>query len=130
MTPATAAFLGSVLTTWVTFMPCFLWIFLGAPHIERLRQNKALTGAFSAVTAAVVGVVVNLAVWFSIHTLFSNAIITRVFGLALEVPVFSSIQTSALLITLVALVLTFRLRASVVVTLATTGALGMVTFML
>ena len=130
MTPAAAAFLGSVLTTWVTFMPCFLWIFLGAPHIERLRQNKALTGAFSAVTAAVVGVVVNLAVWFSIHTLFANAIVTRVSGLALEVPVFSSIQTSALLITLVALLLTFRLRASVVVTLATTGALGMATFML
>ncbi len=67
MAPLTAATLGAAMTTWVTFLPCFLWIFLGAPHIERLRNNLRLTCALSAVTAAVVGVVLNLAVWFGWH---------------------------------------------------------------
>ena len=66
----TAATLGALITTWATFVPCFIWIFMGAPYIERLRGNKALTSALSAVTAAVVGVVLNLAVWFGIHVLF------------------------------------------------------------
>jgi chromate transporter len=65
--PLAAATLGALLTTWVTFVPCFLWIFLGAPHIEQLRDNRVLTGALSAITAAVVGVILNLAVWFGRH---------------------------------------------------------------
>ena len=65
-----AGTLGGLLATWVTFTPCFLWIFLGAPFIEVLRGNKALNGALSAITAAVVGVVLNLAIWFAIHTVF------------------------------------------------------------
>ncbi len=69
----TAATLGALLTTWVTFVPCFLWIFLGAPHIEQMRGNAKLTSSLSAITAAVVGVVVNLAVWFSIHALFTDS---------------------------------------------------------
>jgi chromate transporter len=68
--PLFAATLGALITTWATFVPCFIWIFMGAPYIERLRGNKALTAALSAVTAAVVGVVLNLAVWFGIHVLF------------------------------------------------------------
>ena len=68
-----SATLGAFITTWVTFLPCFLWIFLGAPHIEQLRGNKNLTAALSAVTAAVVGVVLNLAVWFAIHAMFPSA---------------------------------------------------------
>ncbi|MDB6031582.1 MAG: chromate transporter [Verrucomicrobiales bacterium] len=67
--PLLAATLGALVTTWVTFVPCFLWIFLGAPHIEQLRGNESLTTALSAVTAAVVGVVLNLAVWFGWHVL-------------------------------------------------------------
>jgi chromate transporter len=67
--PLFAATLGALITTWATFVPCFIWIFMGAPYIERLRGNKALTAALSAVTAAVVGVVLNLAVWFGIHVL-------------------------------------------------------------
>jgi chromate transporter len=67
LTPLVAATLGAAITTWVTFVPCFLWIFLGAPHIEQLRKNVRLTCALSAVTAAVVGVVLNLAVWFGWH---------------------------------------------------------------
>ena len=68
--PLFAATLGALVTTWATFAPCFVWIFMGAPYIERLRGNKALTAALSTVTAAVVGVVLNLAVWFGIHVLF------------------------------------------------------------
>jgi chromate transporter len=68
--PLLAGTLGALLTTWVTFVPCFLWIFLGAPHLEQLRGITKLTAALSAVTAAVVGVILNLAVWFGLHTLF------------------------------------------------------------
>jgi chromate transporter len=71
--PLAAATLGAAITTWVTFVPCFLWIFLGAPYIERLRGNEALSCALSAVTAAVVGVVLNLAVWFALHAVFPHA---------------------------------------------------------
>jgi chromate transporter len=72
LSPLVAATLGAFITTWVTFVPCFLWIFLGAPHIEQLRGNKNLTSALSAITAAVVGVVLNLAIWFGMHVLFPN----------------------------------------------------------
>jgi len=68
--PLLAATLGALITTWTTFVPCFLWIFLGAPHIEQLRKNVKLTSALATVTAAVVGVVLNLAVWFGGHVLF------------------------------------------------------------
>jgi chromate transporter len=70
LSPLTAGVLGALITTWVTFTPCFLWIFLGAPFIEQLRGNVALTSALSAITAAVVGVVLNLAVFFGLHVLF------------------------------------------------------------
>jgi chromate transporter len=65
-----AATLGALITTWATFVPCFIWIFLGAPHIEQLRGNQRLTTTLSAVTAAVVGMVLNLAAWFGIHVLW------------------------------------------------------------
>jgi chromate transporter len=70
--PLLAATIGSLVTTWTTFTPCFLWIFLGGPYIEKLRGNEALTTTLSAVTAAVVGVVLNLAVWFGLHVIFPN----------------------------------------------------------
>ena len=75
-----AGTLGGLLATWVTFTPCFLWIFLGAPFIEVLRGNKALNGALSAITAAVVGVILNLAIWFAIHTMFRATTPVRGFG--------------------------------------------------
>jgi chromate transporter len=71
--PILSATLGAFITTWATFVPCFLWIFLGAPHIEQLRGNVKLTTALSAITAAVVGVILNLAVWFGIQVLFPQA---------------------------------------------------------
>jgi chromate transporter len=72
LSPYAAGVLGSLLTTWVTFMPCFLWIFLGAPYIEALRRNRTLSAALSAITAAVVGVILNLSVWFAVHTVFHS----------------------------------------------------------
>jgi len=81
--PLTAATLGALITTWTTFLPCFLWIFLGAPYIERLRDNARLNAALSAITAAVVGVVMNLAVWFGLHVLFPSGQPANIFGLIL-----------------------------------------------
>ncbi len=68
--PLLAATLGALITTWTTFVPCFLWVFLGAPYIEKLRGARQLTAALSTVTAAVVGVILNLAVWFGVHVIF------------------------------------------------------------
>ncbi len=72
MSPLAAATLGALLTTWVTFLPCFLWIFLGAPYVERLREMKVLSAALTAISAAVVGVILNLAVWFGLRLAFSQ----------------------------------------------------------
>jgi chromate transporter len=68
--PMLAAILGGALAVYVTFVPCFLWIFAGAPHVERLRHNRALTSALAAISAAIVGVIANLALWFATHFLF------------------------------------------------------------
>ena len=119
-----AALLGGMLTTWVTFVPCFLWIFVGAPYIERLRRNPVLSGALSGVTAAVVGVVVNLALWFSIHALFAHVSLQHFAGATVEVPILASLQPASLIITLVAAVLVFRFCASILTTLGVCGALG------
>lgn len=84
LSPLLAGTLGALITTWVTFVPCFLWILLGAPHIEQLRGNKKLTAALSSVTAAVVGVILNLAVWFGLHALFPAGRTTDWFALILS----------------------------------------------
>ncbi|MCC0077209.1 MAG: chromate efflux transporter [Rhodobacter sp.] len=97
----------ALVTVWVTFAPCFLWIFAGAPYAERLRGNPRLTGALAAVTAAVVGVIANLGLWFALHALFAQ--IQPVRGIAL--PVWSSLDPSALALTLLALLAAFALRA-------------------
>jgi chromate transporter len=87
--PLAAASLGAFITTWTTFVPCFLWIFLGAPHIEQLRGNQILTGALSAITAAIVGVILNLAVWFGLHVLFPLGQPVNWFGVALCLAAFT-----------------------------------------
>ena len=86
LTPWVAGTLAAVLTTWVTYVPCFLWIFLGAPYVERLRESRALRGALAGIMAAVVGVVLNLAIWFSLHTLFGVVNEQRLGALVLQVP--------------------------------------------
>ena len=106
--PMLAATLGGLLATWVTFTPCFLWIFVGAPYIETLRGNKGLAGALTAITAAVVGVILNLSIWFALHTLFRQTTPVRSFGLSFDMPIFSSIEVPALLLSIAAATAIFR----------------------
>ncbi|OLP56475.1 chromate transporter [Rhizobium rhizosphaerae] len=113
LSPLEAATLGAVLTTWVTFVPCFLFIFLGAPFIERLRGNQSLSAALSAITAAVVGVIANLALWFAIHALFAEILTWQAGPVALDLPRLTSLQPIALCLTAGAAVLVFALRLSV-----------------
>ena len=119
-----AGLLGSMLTLWVTFVPCFLWIFAGAPHIERLRRNRTLAGALSGVTAAVVGTIANLTLWFAIHTIFLDSRSIRLTFVSIETPVWASVQLSAVGIALVAALLLLRLRRSLLLTLGISSALG------
>lgn len=126
LSPLTAATLASILTTWVTFVPCFLWIFLGAPFIEGLRNNRALTGAMSAITAAVVGVIMNLAVWFALHVIFGGVVRWQAYGIALDIPVLSSINVPSFLLTLAAVIAIFRFRAGMIQTLLAVSLAGIV----
>ena len=123
--PLVAGTLGGLLTTWVTFVPCFLWIFAGAPFIERLRANKALTGALAAITAAVVGVILNLALWFALHYLF-GAVTERRYGpLRLDLPEWSSLDPTAALLAAAALVAVLRFRAGMVAVIIGCAIAGM-----
>ncbi|MFN3526738.1 MAG: chromate efflux transporter [Paracoccus sp. (in: a-proteobacteria)] len=124
MSPLLAGTLGGLLTTWVTFTPCFLWIFLGAPFIERLRDNAVLTGALTAITAAVVGVILNLAVWFGLHVIFDEVRTLTALGLALDVPVWRTLNPAALMLVLAALVAVFRFGLGPVKVLAGSALAG------
>jgi chromate transporter len=117
---------GSVLTVWVTFAPCFTFVFLGAPFIERLQSNTALSGALAAITASVVGVVGNLAVWFALQVLFHDHTALRTGPLALEIPVFSSIDLAAVALATLAALCLFRLKRGVLQTLGITAAAGLI----
>ena len=123
--PLLAGALGGMLTTWVTFVPCFMWIFAGAPFVETLRGNRALAAALAAITAAVVGVVLNLAVWFALHTLFAELTPLRAFGLTMSLPVPGSLDLPALFLTLAALFGVFRLRLGMIPVLAGSAIAGM-----
>jgi chromate transporter len=125
LSPISAALLGSLLTTWVTFVPCFYWIFLGAPYVERLRSHRGWAAALTMITAAVVGVILNLAVWFAVHTLFGQIHQSTWGPLHLEWPAPASLNLRVLLVAAVAFLLTFRFRASMPLTLATCCGLGL-----
>jgi chromate transporter len=128
--PMIAGLFGAILTTWVTFVPCFLWIFLGAPYIEHLRGNKSLSTALSAITAAVVGVVLNLALWFSLHVLFGTVTEKFVGPVRLFVPDLATIDWVSLIIAVAAFVALFRFKVSMLVTLAGAAGVGLVYFLL
>jgi chromate transporter len=122
--PMVAGVLGAVLTVWVTFVPCFLFIFAGAPHVERLRGNRAIAHALNAVGAAVAGVVLNLAVWFAIHTAFAD-VDDRTYGvLHVPVPVWSSLKVASLVISVVAAVAVFRFKFGTLQVLGGCAVLG------
>lgn len=124
--PLLAGTLGGLLTTWVTFVPCFLWIFLGAPFMEKMRSNKALAAALAAITAAVVGVILNLAVWFALHVLFGTLYEMRAFGMTVDVPVFSSVNIPSLALTVGAVIAVFRFKVGTLTVLAACALLGIV----
>jgi chromate transporter len=124
--PWVAGVVGSLLTTWVTFVPCFLWIFLGAPYVETLRNNRALSGALAAISAAVTGVILNLAVWFGLHVLFTGVDRFAAGPVSMPLPVWQTFQLPAFCLALLAAFLLFRFKQGVVTTLAICAAAGWV----
>src|SRR5215211_4811489 len=116
LSPMVAGTLGGLLATWVTFVPSFFWIFLGAPFIESLRGNKALNGALSAITAAIVGVVLNLAIWFALHTIFREVKHVRGYGFSFDMPVLTSVDLWALALSVAAIIAIFRFKAGMIQT--------------
>ena len=126
MAPALAGTLGGILAMWSTFVPSFLWIFLGGPYVEALLGNRSLSAMLSAVTAAVVGVILNLAVWFALHTLFGRVDDIAGYGMVLHRPVLASVNGAAVLLSLVAALAIFVFRIGMIPTLALCCALGLI----
>ena len=126
MPPLLAATLGGLLTTWVTFTPCFLWIFFGAPFVEALRANKALSAALSAITAAVVGVILNLAVWFGLQVLFSDLQPVKFLGAAINLPVLASANLPAIALAAACAVAIFFFRFGMIPVLLASALAGIV----
>ncbi len=123
--PWAAALLGSLLTTWVTFVPCFLFILVGAPYVERLRGNRSVAATLSGITAAVVGVIANLAVYFAMHTVFTTTSTWTAGPLRVPYPDVTTIRLWELLLTLLALLLIFRFKWSVLRVMAVCAVLGL-----
>ncbi|GAA5107727.1 chromate efflux transporter [Alloalcanivorax gelatiniphagus] len=124
--PWAAAVIAALLTTWVTFVPCFLFILLGAPYVERLRGNRALATALAGITAAVVGVIASLAVFFALHTLFDATGRVTAGPLDVEYPHLASIDVAALAITALGCALVFWRGWSVLRTLGACALAGIV----
>jgi chromate transporter len=124
LNPWVAGILGATLVVWVTFVPCFLFVFLGAPHIEGLRHSRNLSAALAGITAAVVGVIANLSIFFSVHTLFSTTRIQNWGPVHLNGPMWSTINLRALFVTALAFVLVFRYRLGVLRILGICAAVG------
>lgn len=123
--PWAGMLVGSLLTTWVIFVPCFLFIFLGAPYVERLRHNTHLTAALNGITAAVVGVIASLALYFSLHTLFAQTTGVEAGPFRFEIPVWSSWDPLAVTITGIALLLMFWRKWSAMRTLGVCAVIGL-----
>jgi chromate transporter len=122
--PLVAGVLGAALTTWVTFVPCFLWILLGAPWVEALRGRRALDAALAAITAAVVGVILNLAVWFALHVMFASVETRSAWGMRLLVPDPASVAPASLAISAGALFALLGLRIGMLPTLGASALAG------
>ena len=126
LTPMQAGVVGAVVATWVTFVPSFLWVFLGAPYIEHLRKHPSLTSALSTVTAAVVGVVLNLAIWFALFALFDDVTEHRRAGIVLYEPNFSTLNPATLIITVAAAVAIFRYKVRTISVVGAAAVAGIV----
>ena len=124
LTPWIAGTLAAVLTTWVTYVPCFLWIVLGAPYVERLRSSRVLRGALAAITAAIVGVVLNLTVWFSLHVLFGTVRDVAAGPLLLQIPAWETVDAAAVAIAVAAAVATLRYHTGILALLGGSAVAG------
>lgn len=124
--PMLAGVIGSVITVWVTFVPCFLWIFLGAPYIEALRGSRPLHTALSTITAAIVGVILNLSIWFAVHAVFGKVAERQVGWAKLLIPEWGTLNVPALALTVLAMIAMFRFRVGMAKTLAGSALLGLV----
>ena len=122
--PLLGGVLGGLIATWTTFAPCFVWIFLGAPFVERLRGVRALSGALAAIGAAVVGVILNLAIWFAVHAMFARVYPVRGLGFAFDAPVPSSANLWAIVLTALSVVAVFRFHAGMAKTFLGCAAAG------
>ena len=118
--------MASVLATWVTFVPCFLWIFLGAPYVETLRGNQAVSAALSAVTAAVVGVMLNLAIWFAVHVAFNEVETVRAYGMLLLIPAWGSIHIVSVALAAGAFIAMLRFKVGMLPMILVSALLGIV----
>ncbi|SFV27986.1 chromate efflux transporter [Hyphomicrobium facile] len=114
--------LGAAVTLWATFVPCFLYVFAGAPYVEWLKSAPKLKSSLSAITAAVVGVIFNLSLWFSLHVLFRARFEVAAWPLRFEVPEITSLDPAALTLGILAALLLFVLRAGIVTTLGVSAA--------
>src|SRR4051794_9768240 len=108
LNPWVAAVLAALLTTWVTFVPCFMFVFVGAPYVERLRGNRSLSSALTGITAAVVGVIANLAIFFAVHTLFREVNTMSWGPVDLQVPDPTTLKVGSLAVAILATALLFR----------------------
>jgi chromate transporter len=126
LSPLAAGVAGGLLTTWVTFVPCFIWIFAGAPYVERLRANVALASSLAAITAAVVGVILNLALWFAFHYLFVVQQDFKAGPIAMTLPVLESLDPLALSLSLGAIAALFWFKLSPIKALMGCAMAGMV----
>jgi chromate transporter len=122
--PITAGILGSLVSVWVTFVPCFLWIFLGAPYIERLRSQQWISSALTAITAAVVGVIANLGIWFALHSLFTKVNTTTISVATFEWPTLTSVDPAMAFLAIGSILLLFGWRAGVITTLLASAISG------
>jgi chromate transporter len=125
LSPLFGGVLAGLLTTWVTFVPCFLWIFVGAPYVERLRHNIALSSALAAITAAVVGVILHLGLWFAFHYLFARQLDFNFGVLTLALPELTSINLRAVGLTAVAIIALFRFKIGAVALIVGAGLAGL-----
>ncbi len=126
-TPLAAGLIGAGLTLWVTFVPSMLWIFAGAPFVEELRGNKRLAGALAAITAAVVGVILNLSVWFALHVLFGK--VTEMHGGPLRWYAFdpAALDSHVAVLAVTAAILTFRFHRGLIEVIVVMALLGIAT---
>jgi chromate transporter len=130
LTPIVAGLFGGLLATWMTFCPCFLWISLIAPFIEGLRRNTFLNSVLQAVTAAAVGMILNLSAWFAIRTFFHHVELVHYAHLSFDMPKFASFDFLALVLFVAAAIAVLRLRIGAATTLIVSSAIGVGLFLL